>query len=135
MLNTFLHNYSKANSKEKEFPNKKSGVYSISYKDCDKVYIGQTKRNLDTHMKEHTRNFRYISCCNSCLGRWSQDRRSKITQTFSKFVWINRLGKTVYTEVQMNSHEFWNSIRENIIFKYIKPTTMKDTKKKNTSKV
>ena len=40
----------------KEFPKKNSGSYGISFKDCGKVYIGQTKRNLDTHMKEHIRD-------------------------------------------------------------------------------
>ena len=39
--------------KDKEFPNKKFGIYNIDCKDCDKVYFGQTNRNLDTHMKKH----------------------------------------------------------------------------------
>lgn len=31
----------------------KSGVYKISCPHCDKIYIGQTKRTLDTRFKEH----------------------------------------------------------------------------------
>ena len=30
-----------------------SGIYKISCSHCDKVYIGQTKRTLETHFKEH----------------------------------------------------------------------------------
>jgi len=33
-------------------------VYKIEYKDCDKVYIGQTKRHLETHIKEHKNNIK-----------------------------------------------------------------------------
>ena len=40
----------------KNCPIKKSKIYNISCKNCDKVYIEQTKRNLDTRMKEHIRN-------------------------------------------------------------------------------
>jgi hypothetical protein len=32
----------------------KAGVYKISCKQCNKVYIGQTKRTLETRFKEHT---------------------------------------------------------------------------------
>jgi hypothetical protein len=31
----------------------KAGVYEIKCKHCDKVYVGQTKRTLDTRFKEH----------------------------------------------------------------------------------
>ena len=37
----------KANFEEKEFPNIKSGSYSIKFKDCDEVYIRHTKRNVE----------------------------------------------------------------------------------------
>ena len=37
----------------------KSGVYQIGCKACDKIYIGQTKRNLKTWIKEHFRNIKY----------------------------------------------------------------------------
>lgn len=32
---------------------RKSGIYEISCPHCDKVYIGQTRRNLETRTKEH----------------------------------------------------------------------------------
>ena len=43
--------------KDKEPALKKSGIYKINCKQCDKVYIGQTKRNLETRTK-HFRNLR-----------------------------------------------------------------------------
>jgi len=33
-------------------------VYKIACKDCDQVYIGQTKRHLETRVKEHRNNIR-----------------------------------------------------------------------------
>jgi len=33
-------------------------VYKIGCKDCDKVYIGQTKRHLETRIKEHKNNIK-----------------------------------------------------------------------------
>lgn len=39
----------------------KSGCYRIdcAEKDCNKLYIGQTKRNITTRFKEHTAHFKY----------------------------------------------------------------------------
>ena len=39
--------------------NDKPGVYKIPCKDCNKVYIGQTGRNLNTRIVEHKRSVRY----------------------------------------------------------------------------
>ena len=36
----------------------KSGIYKINCKQYEKVYIGQTKRNLETRTKENFRNLR-----------------------------------------------------------------------------
>ena len=41
-----------------KLPFKKSGIYEINCKLCDKVHVGQTKRNLETRKKEHFRNLR-----------------------------------------------------------------------------
>ena len=37
-------------------PANKAGIYQINCKDCKKIYIGKTKRNLETRVKEHFRN-------------------------------------------------------------------------------
>jgi hypothetical protein len=42
-----IKNLIKANYKDKEPPLKKSGIYKINCKQCEKVYIGQTKINLE----------------------------------------------------------------------------------------
>ena len=36
-------------------------VYSIPCKDCDMSYVGQTKRKLETRIKEHKRDVRNSS--------------------------------------------------------------------------
>ena len=48
------------NSKTKDEipPINRSGIYQINCKDCEKCYIGQTKRNLKTRVKEHFRNIK-----------------------------------------------------------------------------
>ena len=48
-----------SNTKDKIPVENKSGVYQIDCNDCDKIYIGQTKRNLKTRIKEHFRNIKY----------------------------------------------------------------------------
>jgi dsDNA-specific endonuclease/ATPase MutS2 len=37
----------------------KSGIYKITCQSCQKVYIGQTGRNLKTRFKEHIRSIRF----------------------------------------------------------------------------
>ena len=44
--------------KDNILPEKKSGIYQINCKDCEKIYIGKTKRNLETKVKEHFRNIK-----------------------------------------------------------------------------
>ena len=41
------------NSKDKEPPENNSGIYKVSCQNCDGCYIGQTKRNIKTRLKEH----------------------------------------------------------------------------------
>ena len=48
-----------SNTKDKIPVENKQGVYQIDCKDCDKIYIEQTKRNLKTRIKEHFRNIKY----------------------------------------------------------------------------
>lgn len=46
------------NPKDKVPNEEKSGIYQIDCDDCDLKYIGQTKRNLKTRLKEHKANFK-----------------------------------------------------------------------------
>ncbi|GJQ82108.1 hypothetical protein Trydic_g15895 [Trypoxylus dichotomus] len=38
---------------------KRSGMYQIACNDCGKVYIGQTKRSIETRFKERIRHYRF----------------------------------------------------------------------------
>ena len=48
------------NSKLKDSipPESKAGICQINCKDCEKIYIGKTKRNLETRVEEHFRNIK-----------------------------------------------------------------------------
>lgn len=37
----------------------KSGIYSVQCGDCDKIYYGQTRRNIDTRFKEHSASIKF----------------------------------------------------------------------------
>jgi hypothetical protein len=37
----------------------RSGIYQINCNNCDKIYIGQTRRNLKTRFKEHNSHIKY----------------------------------------------------------------------------
>ena len=37
---------------------KKSGIYQINCNDCEKIYIGIAKRDLETRVEEHFRNIK-----------------------------------------------------------------------------
>ena len=47
-----------SNLKDNIPPENKSGIYQINCKDCEKIYIGKTKINLETRVKEHFRSIR-----------------------------------------------------------------------------
>jgi hypothetical protein len=48
------------NPKDKVNRNEKSGIYEINCKDCNKKYIGQTKRPIITRFKEHVAHRKFV---------------------------------------------------------------------------
>jgi GIY-YIG catalytic domain. len=56
------------NLKDNIPPQKKSGIYRINCKDCKKIYIGKTQRDLETKVKEYFRNIK-ISSSSTCIER------------------------------------------------------------------
>jgi hypothetical protein len=48
------------NPKDKVNRNEKSGIYEINCKDCNKKYIGQTKRPIITRFKEHMAHRKFV---------------------------------------------------------------------------
>ena len=53
-----IKNLSNYNLKHNISPKKKSSIYQINCKDCKKIYIEETKRDLETRVKEHFRNIK-----------------------------------------------------------------------------
>ena len=47
-----------SNLNDNILPENKSGIYQINCKDCEKIYIGKTKRDLETRVKELFRNIK-----------------------------------------------------------------------------
>lgn len=52
----------------------KSGVYRITCPDCNRIYIGQTRRNLETRLKEHVREAELAA------RKHTTDFRSKVAE-------------------------------------------------------
>ena len=48
-----IKNLLNSNLKENIPPEKKSGIYQINCMDCENIYVGKTKRDLETSVKEH----------------------------------------------------------------------------------
>ena len=46
------------NTKDKIIETEKSGIYQIQCENCDKCYIGQTRRNIGIRFKEHIRSMK-----------------------------------------------------------------------------
>jgi GIY-YIG catalytic domain. len=67
---------------------KKSGIYKINCKQSDKVYIGQTKRNVETRTKEHFRILRlnHIEKSALALPFWNTGQETDNSATLLKSV-------------------------------------------------
>ena len=69
-------------------------VYEVPCKDCDLVYVGQTKRNLNSRLKEHQRAIKQQKPENSALYEhvilydhvidWANSRILKTVSNFLK---------------------------------------------------
>ena len=65
----------KSEIKDKVPTSQKSGIYKIACKNCNKSYIGKTKRNLNTRVNEHFRNIRFKQVDKSAVAHhvWIED--------------------------------------------------------------
>ena len=73
-METIQKNLLNSKLKDNIPPENKSGIYQINCKVCEKIYIGKTKRNLETRVKEHFRNIkkwrnRKIGNSSTCMER------------------------------------------------------------------
>ena len=76
------------NSKTKDIipPEEKSGIYQINCNDCDKIYIGKTKRNIQIRAKEHIRNIKFFQTDKSAVAThfWQTYREMDLKPKFLK---------------------------------------------------
>lgn len=64
-----LRNIGMRNLKDETPVLKKSGIYKINCSGCEKVYIGQTKRDIETRAKEHARNIKNEETTKSAVAK------------------------------------------------------------------
>ena len=121
-------NLLKSETKDKIPPTQKSGIYKISCKECNKAYIGKTKRNLNIRQKEHFRNIRFKQVDKSAVAHhvWIEnhdmEREAKLLKEGHKPAEL-----TIWEKLFI--HKFKNSImnfeipKENdLISRWIQPT-------------
>jgi len=65
-------------------------LYKINYKQCEKVYIRQTKRNLETRTKEHFRNLRLNNTDQSTIASHFWNTGHEINKTASILKSVNK---------------------------------------------
>ena len=63
-----IKNLLNSNLKDHIPPEKKQGIFQINCKDCKKLYIGNTKRDLGTTVREHCRNVKHGELEKSALA-------------------------------------------------------------------
>ena len=63
--------------RKREAMERKEVIYSIPCSDCDKVYIGETKRGLEVRTKEHKKNVEKASITTSEIAKhcWEEGHR------------------------------------------------------------
>ncbi|XP_054768197.2 uncharacterized protein LOC129275734 [Lytechinus pictus] len=71
-LHSILHSH-----KDKHPPNKQPGVYKIPC-DCGKVYIGETRRDFDTRLKEYKTHHRRSDWDRSAIVKHAQQENHRI---------------------------------------------------------
>jgi GIY-YIG catalytic domain. len=95
-------------------PEKKSGIYQISCKDCDKIHIGKTKINLETRVKEH---FRYIKngeieklaiAAHVWKEKHAMDHKPVLLKQAANKQELTNWENTLITKKQRSRYKFWN---------------------------
>ena len=79
--NFTLKSYFHSQLKDKTPDEKSSGIYGVNCQDCDSVYVGQTRRNVATRMKEHMRAVKNKEVCKSAVARHCWTENHQIDQT------------------------------------------------------
>ena len=114
-------------NKDKIPTEKKSGIYKINCKECQKSYIGKTKRNLETRVKEHICNVKYKDIEKSAVEYHFWITQHKVENEAKLLKQAEKpLELTIWEKIfiQKNRNIIFNfdiSDEKNLISKYIKP--------------
>ena len=122
-----IKNLIQANTKDKDPPNKKSGIYKVNCEDCSKCYIGQIRRNIETRMKEHCRNIKCFQIDKSAVAAHSWENGHHIDNNIKliKHIIFHKdlnVWKKIY--IQKNKFNVMNfdiQVENSLITKYIQP--------------
>lgn len=64
--------------KDKVPSTQKSGIYKIDCQDCSRIYIGQTKRSIETRFKEHLAHLKYGRTEKSAVAEHAVDNDHRV---------------------------------------------------------
>ena len=116
------------NNKDKIPTEKKSGIYKINCKECQKSYKGKTKCNLETKVKEHFRNVKYKDIEKSAVAyhflitQHKVENEAKLLKQMDKPLELTIWGKKIFIQKNINiTFNFDMPDEKNLISKYIKP--------------
>lgn len=121
-----IKNLVNSNTKDVILTKKKSGIYQIECSDCNEVYIGKTKRNLETRTKEHFRNIKYKQLDKSAVATHFWTRNHNINpepKLLKNIAGYQELAIWEQIFIQKNKHRVFNfDIPQSDIFsKFLEP--------------
>ena len=85
--------------RSKELPFKKSGICKINCKQCEKVYIGQTKKKFrKKRTKEHFRNLKLNHTEKSAIASHFLNTRHEINNSANLLKSVNKTNELIIWE-------------------------------------
>jgi GIY-YIG catalytic domain. len=88
-----------------------SGIYKINCKQREKVYIGQTKKNLEMRTKEHFRNLRLNHTDKSAITSHFLNTGHEINNSVNLLKSVNRKNELISWEkicIHKHAHHIMN---------------------------
>ena len=93
-----LKNFFHGKLKDKKEPEEMSGVYEMSCKDWEKVYVGQTRRSIATRGKEHMRNVRNAEVGKSAIAKHCVEEGHEMNKERRLLKRVDQRGRMNITE-------------------------------------
>lgn len=122
-----IKNLTNTNHCDKIPKGKKAGIYQINCSKCNETYIGKTKRNIDTRLKEHLRNIKYCQIDKSAVAAHCWNKNHHILKEANLLKSVNKQKDLeVWEKIYMKKYEdklmnFEIPLEENLIKKFVKP--------------